>query len=81
MFDRFSPDGKTIAYISDKFEFWNLWLCDSDGSNARRVFESGDVCYAPWVCLASLISLFLLSFLFFLSLSLSPFFTSLFAIS
>ena len=37
---RFSPDGSTIAFISDRRGQTNLWLMDADGSNPRPVFES-----------------------------------------
>jgi len=35
---RFSPDGKTIAFITDRRGQYNLWLMDVDGSNPRPVF-------------------------------------------
>jgi len=35
---RFSPDGKTIAFISDRKGQNNLWLMDADGKNSRAVF-------------------------------------------
>ena len=37
---RFSPDGSTIAFISDRGGQNNLWLMDADGSDPRPVFES-----------------------------------------
>jgi Tol biopolymer transport system component len=35
---RFSPDGKTIAFVSDRKGQNNLWLMDADGKNPRPVF-------------------------------------------
>ena len=33
----YSPDGKTIAFISDRDGTSNLWLMDSDGHNPRQI--------------------------------------------
>ncbi len=34
---RFSPDGAKILYVSDRGGSENLWICNSDGSQARQV--------------------------------------------
>ena len=34
---KFSPDGKTLAFLSDRSGVENLWLGNSDGSNLRPV--------------------------------------------
>src|SRR5205814_9099326 len=34
---RFSPDGRRIAFTSDRDGLWNIWTMDPDGKNARQV--------------------------------------------
>ena len=34
---RFSPDGKTMAFLSDRTGVENLWIADADGGNPRAV--------------------------------------------
>src|SRR5256885_4939528 len=40
---RISPDGKTIAFISDRRGQNNLWLMDADGANPRPVFTDMNI--------------------------------------
>lgn len=39
---RFSPDGRTIAFTSDRGGIENLWLADADGANPRALTEEKD---------------------------------------
>jgi Tol biopolymer transport system component/imidazolonepropionase-like amidohydrolase len=39
---RFSPDGKTIAFASDRGGIDNLWLMDADGGNPRALTQEKD---------------------------------------
>lgn len=34
---RFSPDGKWIAFASDRSGMENIWICDLEGANARAI--------------------------------------------
>ncbi|MBI3819798.1 MAG: PD40 domain-containing protein [Planctomycetes bacterium] len=45
---RFSPDGKWIAFASDRNGLENIWICDIEGKNARVISsEKGSSVSAP----------------------------------
>jgi Tol biopolymer transport system component len=41
----FSPDGRTIAFVSDRSGSPEIWLCDSDGQHLRQLTHFG----GPWL--------------------------------
>lgn len=42
---RFSPDGKTIAFTSDRSGYENLWLVDADGGHPRALTKDKSAQY------------------------------------
>lgn len=42
-----SPDGKRIAFTSERDGATNLYVIDADGANLRRLVHSPAVCYMP----------------------------------
>lgn len=34
-----SPDGRSIAFVSDRGGVWAIWVMNSDGSNQRKLFD------------------------------------------
>ncbi len=33
----YSPDGKKVAFESDRMGYSDIWMCDSDGSNCSQL--------------------------------------------
>jgi Tol biopolymer transport system component/DNA-binding winged helix-turn-helix (wHTH) protein len=46
----FSPDGNRIVFASTRSGNYELWMCESDGSNPRQLtfFGEGSACSARW---------------------------------
>lgn len=42
-----SPDGKTIAYVSDKGGVWSVWVMNANGSSTRQLSPSGAIATNP----------------------------------
>lgn len=42
-----SPDAKQIAFMSDREGATNLWICQADGTNVRRLIRTPAVTYMP----------------------------------
>lgn len=43
----FSPDGKTLAFLSSRNNAWAIWEMNADGSNLRKAFDLGGAPAGP----------------------------------
>ena len=48
----FSPDGKTIAFLSDRTGVENLWIADADGKNPRAITKDRKTNDRPQIMLS-----------------------------
>lgn len=46
-FPQFSPDGKRVAFVSSRSGSWEIWVCDSDGSNPQQLTLEGHTATSP----------------------------------
>ena len=46
--DSWSPDGRKIAYVSNKSGTYQIWTMNSDGSEATQLTKGGEAHLASW---------------------------------
>ncbi|MDH4136390.1 MAG: hypothetical protein OEW09_06700, partial [Anaerolineae bacterium] len=44
-----SPDGRSIALLSDRDGAWAIWVMNADGSNQRKLFNLDGTLGPDWV--------------------------------